>query len=455
MASLDTFFRPRRVAVIGASRTPGKVGNVILSNLIRLGFKGDIYPINPNADYLLERKCYPSLKHVPRTPDLAIIATPPDTVLEVADECGKAGIGHLIIVTAGFKEIGKPELEERLREIVHRHKMRVIGPNCLGVYDSHSRVDSLLLPSDRLQRPQPGGIAFITQSGALGSAIMDLAAAEGMGFSKFISYGNAIDINESDLIEYLADDRETQVICAYIEGVKDGRRFLEAAKRATKKKPLIVIKGGMTEAGGQAALSHTGALAGSAKVYLGAFRQAGITVAETISDMMDCLRIFEKVRAKPRGRRVQIITNGGGYGIIAADACHKKGLQLAEMSERERSWLRAYVPPIAILKNPIDLLGDATNDEYDKAIEAAMRDPNIDIVFVIVLMQTPRVDEPAILREIVAHNQTGRKPIVVVTTGSVVGEELIKHLEQQGVPAYRFPESAAGAIRAFVDFHRK
>lgn len=449
---MDKFFNPKSVAVIGASRNPQKVGHVILRNLIDAGYKGKIYPINPNADFITNLKCYPSVLDVKDQIDLAVISVPVETSLQSVKECGEKGIKHIIMVTAGFSEVGNVKEEQHLSLLLKKYNIKLIGPNVLGILDSHSKLDTLFLPRLRLTRPKEGNISFICQSGAVGSATLDLVSREGYGFAKFISYGNALDINESDLLEYLGDDKKTKVICMYIEGIKDGKRFMEIASRVTKKKPVIAIKGGITEAGSKAALSHTASLAGSYEIYKGAFKQAGIIWADSLEDLFNYAKILEK-SVKPSGSKVLVITNGGGYGILCADSIQQNNLKMASFSDSSIKSLRKQLPPLVSLKNPVDLVGDADNKRYETVLETAMYDKNIDVVLVVILYQTPLITSDIV--EMVSElNRLKKKPIVVVSTGGDFTELHKKDLESYGVPCYTFPDQAVKSIRVLCEYYK-
>ena len=451
MKNLDPFFKAKSVAVIGVSQSPEKVGHVIFRNFVDGGFDGKIYAVNPNAEEVLGRRSYRSVKDIEEPVELGIVAVPADAVLRVVDECGKKGIRHLVIITAGFKEAGNVVLDKKLAALLAKHKILCIGPNCLGTFDSRTSLDSLFLPRYRLQRPGPGSISFVTQSGAVGSAIMDYATEEGYNFAKFVSYGNAMNVDEADILEYLGNDSETKVICMYIEATTNGKKFLDVARRVSRKKPVIAIKGGTTDAGSKATLSHTGSLAGSADVYFAAFRQAGVIRARTLAEMFEYAKILDKCMA-PRGGRVQIITNGGGYGILSTDAVVSCGLQVAEMERRTVGALRKTMPPLVTIANPLDLIGDATAERYQAAISACLEDRNIDIVLVILLYQTPLLSTD-VVNYIIEANDMKKKPVVVVSTGGEFTELLSDNLEKNNIPCFDFPDSAVGAIKQLVDYH--
>jgi len=452
--SLDTFFKANRIAVIGASRDEGKVGNVIFRNFLE-GYDKEVFPVNLNADEVLGYKCYKSVRDIPGKLELGIICVPAKFVPSAVIDCGKKGIRNVIIISAGFKEIGNKKAEKELLNALNKYKIQCIGPNCLGVYSSKGHIDTLFLPKDRLKRPKEGVISFVSQSGASGSAILDLAAEEGFGFAKFISYGNAINVDESDLIEYLGNDKDTEVICLYVEGVKDGKKFLDICKKVSAKKPIIAIKGGITEAGKKAALSHTGSLAGSAEVYFGAFKQAGIITAHTLEEVFDYMKIFEKVNIKPKGRNIQIITNGGGFGILSSDAIATLGMDMATMSKTLKNSLKKKFPPIAVVENPIDLLGDATTERYRLALEACLKDKNVDIVLAVVLSQTPLIEKENIVDVLKELNDKKKKPIVTITTGSEYSERLKQDIEDHGLPCFKFPFNAVRAVKVFLEYYNK
>lgn len=450
---LDNFFHAKSIAIIGVSKDTKKVGHVILRNILDGGYKGRIFVVNPNAGEIAGLRSYPSVASIKEKIDTAIVAVPASAVLEVMGDCGKKKIRNVVIITSGFKEIGNYGLEERLKKKLKKFRIRAIGPNCLGVFDAHSKLDSLFLPRYRMKRPKEGGISFICQSGAIGSAILDMATSRGYGFSKFVSYGNAVDIDESDLLEYMGNDRKTKVICMYIEGVRNGRKFLETAKKVSRVKPVIAIKGGITEEGSKAALSHTGSLAGSAEVYKGVFKQAGIIQVESLEEMFDSAKAFEK-SAKPKGSRVMVITNGGGYGILSTDYIVKYGLKLAEMNPGSKKALRKRLPKIINIKNPLDLAGDATTERYRIALETALDDPDIDVILVDVLYQTPLISTD-IIDVIIEFDKAKKKPILVVSTGGEFTEMLSKELEENGIPTYSYPINAVKSVKGLVEYYCK
>ncbi len=448
---MEKFFNPKSIAIIGASRDHHKVGFVILKNLRDAGYKGKIYPVNPKAKVILNEKSYPSVLNIKETVDMAVIAVPAGIALQSLEECGKKKIQHVVMITAGFSEIGDHKAEEQLKKTVKKYNMQLIGPNCLGLLNNHAEVDTLFLPASRLVRPKNGKISFITQSGATGSTVLDLMAKENYGFAKFVSYGNATDVNEADLIEYLGNDPQTQVICVYAESIKDGKKFLRVCQQVTKKKPIIALKGGTTNAGAKAALSHTASLAGSFEVFKGAMRQAGVIIAETLEDLFNYAKILEKSFA-PKGKNVQIITNGGGFGILAADYLSKMRLTVGEPSAETIKKLKKQFPPTYIVKNPIDLTGSAYSADYEKALDAIMKDPNVHMILLIVLYQTPQLDTN-VVDIIIRHNKTKKKPIAVISMGGDFTQKYKNILERHQIPCFTYPNNAAMALKVLAEYH--
>lgn len=453
MKKLDYFFRPKSVAVIGASRNPKKVGHVILRNFIEGKFAGKIYPINPNAEEMFGLKSYSSVLDVPGNIDLAVVCIPAAIVPRGLDECGRKGVKSVIIISGGFKEVGNKALEEDCYKIIKKHGMRGLGPNCIGIFDPYSEVDTFFLPRYKLERPGEGNIAFISQSGALGSVVLDWMAMKNYKISKFISYGNAMDVDEADLIEYLAEDPLTTVICAYFEGVKQGRKFYEIAKRVSKKKPIIVLKGGITSEGTSAVSSHTGSLAGEYEIFSAAMRQSGVITAANLEEIFDFARVLA-TQPKPKGNRVQVITDGGGFGVLATDWIINNGLRLAQMKKETVRALKKEYPPHVVVKNPLDLTGDATVERYRLAMEAAAKDDNVDMMAVIALFQIPTLT--AEITDVVsAVAGKCNKPLIVIAAGGRFTEVLKKSIEDFGTPTFSYPEKAAKALSALYEFGRR
>jgi len=452
MNKLDYFFNPKSVAVIGASRNQKKIGHVIFRNFIEGKFKGKVFPVNPKTEKLLNIKCYHSVLKIKEKVDLAVVSIPSPIVPDVLEECGKKRAKTCIIVSGGFKEIGNIELEKKLKTIAKKYGLRIIGPNCLGVFDPYSGVDTIFNPKYKLERPEKGSIAFVSQSGATMSVILDWMAMRGNKISKAISYANGVDVDESDLIEYLAEDGRTKVICLYIEGVRDGRKLLLAAKKTTANKPIVALKGGVTEEGKKATTSHTGSLAGEAEIYRAAFKQSGIVEAHDLEQIFNFARVLS-TQPLPKGNRVQIITDGGGFGVLMSDWIVKNKMKIAKMKKRSIDRIREVVPPHAGLENFIDLTGDATTKTYKVSLYSAMEDENVDMVALITLFQPPLLT-PDIVEVVIEAVKENKKPIIVIAAGGDYTEVLKKSLEESGVPCFSYPDRAAEALRSLYEYSK-
>lgn len=448
---LDAFFKPESVAVIGASRDPEKLGYAVVSNLKEAGFQGPIYPINPKADEILDFKAYPSVLDVPDSIDLAVIVIPYRFVPAVLRECGQKGVPAVVVITAGFREAGREGLEREMElvEIAEEYDLRLIGPNCLGVIDTATPLNASFAPGT----PPAGPIAFMSQSGALGTAVLDLAMAGRIGFSKFISLGNKADVSEIDLLEALADDPESSVILIYVEGVPDGQRFIEVARQVTRKKPVVAIKSGVTASGSRAVSSHTGSLAGSESAYKAAFRQAGVIRATSMEALFDYALAFA-YQPLLQGDRIGIVTNAGGPGILATDALEHAKLEIPRLKGETVEALEEYLPGAASAANPVDVLGDALADRYEHAVDLVLRDPNVDGVMVILTPQAmTEIEETA---EVVGRlAQKADKPVVGCFMGEARIEAGVDILREYGVPNYPFPERAAAALAAMSAYRRE
>lgn len=380
----NSFFCPCSVAIIGASREEGKVGNTIVVNMINSGYKGKLFLINPRADKIHDIKCYKSILDTPVDIDLAIIVIPSKYISRVIELCAEKNTKWAIIISAGFKESGikGAKMEMRLIEKAKYYGIGILGPNCLGIIDTNCPINASFSPN----MPKKGVIGFISQSGALGTAILDWARTNKIGFSKFVSLGNKADISENDLLEDWADDEKTKVITVYMEGVKKGRDFLRISSKVSKKKPIIIIKAGNTDAGAKAVSSHTGTLAGSSKAYDAAFKQAGVIRAKTIKDLFNYAIAFSN-QPLPKGKRIAIITNAGGPGIMATDACEENSIILANLKSETIDKLKEFLPETASFYNPIDVLGDALADRYRKTLEVVIKDKNVDAILILLTPQ--------------------------------------------------------------------
>ncbi len=447
---LHKFFNPSSVAVIGASRDAAKVGHSILGNLKRNGYAGKLYPVNPNAKRILGLKAYPDILSIREAVDLAVIAVPARFVLDSVRECARKGVMAAIVITAGFKETGDEGhiLERQVLETAAAGGVRILGPNCLGLINTANGLNASFAPL----MPRKGSIAFFSQSGALCTAILDWSLVRGVGFSKFVSLGNKSDISELDMLEYLADDHETRVILGYIEGITNGREFMEKAAEAVQKKPLIVMKGGGTAAGARAASSHTGSLAGSERAFDAAFRQTGVLRAHTIEDLFNFALAFAD-NPIPEGPGLCIVTNAGGPGIIAADACEHSTASMAELSSGTVSSLRRSLPPTAGFYNPVDVIGDARADRYAAAMSAVMKDPGVDGALVILTPQAmTEVEETA--KTILRLKGRKAKPVLTCFMGGDSIRKGAEMLRSGGIPTYPYPEDGVRAFDALVRYRR-
>ncbi len=448
MIMQDILFKPDSIALVGASKVPGKVGYSLLKNIKEGGYRGRIYPVNPTTPEILGMQVYPDIKSIPGTVDLAVFMIPPKAIIASFKDCAEKKVKFAVVISAGFKEVGVEGalLEKQLKEQADAYGIRVVGPNCLGIIDTKSRLNA----SFAADMPLSGDISILSQSGALLTAILDWALANDMGFSKFVSLGNKADLNEADFIEYLADDPDTKVILGYIEGVADGKAFLEKAYRASKKKPVILIKAGGTKVGARASSSHTGTLAGSDAAFDAAFKQTGVIRAHTIEELFDIGKLLES-QPLPSDGGLAIVTNAGGPGIITADATERAGLRLARVSDDSVLALKKVLPPSAAFGNPFDIIGDALADRYKSAIDIIMQDKDVAGMFILLTPQDmTEIDKTAEIA--VAASKHADKPILAGFMGGRDVATGIKILNNGRVPNYIFPESAIKAYRIAIDY---
>lgn len=432
-------FRPGSLAVIGASAHAGKVGNVVLANILDAGYPGKLYPVNPGADKIAGLTCYPDISAVPGKVDLAIIIVPARFVPEVISQCAGKGIKGCIVISAGFREVGVEgrRLENDLVSRARRGGMRVLGPNCLGVMNTGLPLNATF---SRMMSPK-GSIGVISQSGAVCTSLLDWAAEKSIGFSKMISLGNSADLSESDLVKALAEDEETKVIAAYLEGVSNGKKFMSELRKATRKKPVIIFKSGTTSAGAKAASSHTGALAGSDSAYNAVCRQAEAFRAGTMEELVELASALA-TQEVPKGPRTAILTNAGGPGIIAADACEREGLMLASFEERTISGLRKRLPEESNIYNPVDVLGDADAERYSEAAALLLRDKNIDSLLVILTPQAmTQIEQTA--EKLIGKVSKTHKTVFCSFMGSKSVEPAVTKLHKAGIPNINYPDEAA------------
>ncbi|MGB8645483.1 MAG: acetate--CoA ligase family protein [Anaerolineae bacterium] len=451
----QAFFSPRAVALIGASGDPDKLSYAILDNMMRYGYGGRIYPINPKGGQILGLDAFPSVLDVPGEVDLAVIAIPAPRVPAVMEECGRKGVKGVIVITAGFREVGGEgiKLERAVVEIARKYSMRVIGPNCIGIIDTVIPLNT----SFTAGMPKRGSIAFMTQSGALAQAVLDWAAGQGIGFSRFVSIGNKADCNENDFIKAWGDDPHSNVILAYLEDIRDGAAFIARAREAsrTNHTPIIALKSGTTEAGTRAISSHTGSLAGSERAYEAAFRQAGVIRANSIENLFDYSLAFA-YQPLLRGNRIVVVTNAGGMGVMATDAVERAGLKMARLDPATVNALVRDAPELASALNPIDVRGDAFQDRYEIALRHALADPNVDAAIAILIPQqlTPVRESARVIVQLAQKFRAQNKTMIACFMGEERSRAGVEILIENSVPNYAFPERAAEALGAMWQYRQ-
>ncbi len=443
------FFSPKTVAVIGASRRKGAVGHIVVENLLNFGYPGKIFPINPNADEILGLKCHSSVLEIEGDVDLGVITVPAEIVPKVAEEAGKKGLKGLIVVSAGFKEIGLEglEREKKLLEVCKRFQMRLLGPNCLGLINTFTPINASFAP----QMPSKGGIAFASQSGALLTAVLDWAAKEGIGFSNLISLGNMADMDETDFMELLVQDPVSKVLLIYVEGIVEGSKFLKVSPEVSRKKPVVILKSGVSDAGARAAASHTGSIAGSRIAYDVAFKKCGILRAHSIEELFD-LGIAFSSQPIPKGRNVAIVTNAGGPSIVAADACSQHDLEMAWLSPETVNSLRKVLPEEASWINPVDVLGDALADRYLFALKTLMSDDYVESVIVILTPQAMTQPLETAKHIVAIGSEFPDKPIFAVFMGGKKIGKAVKLLKGSRISVYSQPEKAVLSLSGLVQY---
>jgi len=467
---IHTFFEPKSVAVVGASKKITKAGHVIFQNFAdnkRRGiFKGELYPVNPHESRILAFKCYPSLRRIIGDVELVVVVVPAENVPQIMQEAAEKHAKAAVIVSGGFGEIGNHELEDEVKAIAEKAGIRILGPNCLGVYDSSTGVDMLFLPETRVlttgeevvatPRPRLGPIAVVTQSGAFGVAVLDYMAGEEIGLSKFVSFGNKIDVQEPEILEYLLHDPQTRVVLLYAESIDAGREFMEIAKEVTRYKPIVALKSGKTEAGARAALSHTGAIAGSDKIYDSVFLQTGVIRARDTEELLDA---SEALAFQPpaAGNNVAIVTAAGGPAIMAADECVSKGVNVKKFSEEtqqkfEQLKKEGKIPSFATNYNPLDLTGSVTSEMFEMGTKILLDDPEIYGVMVFGLHHSPALQEDYVDR-IANLSKNYLKPVLACDIGETEMAAYIRgRFDKMGVPSYSTPEDTARAMAALVHY---
>lgn len=445
--SLNPFFNPMGVVVIGASQDPTKLGYGLATNLFRSRYKGAIHFVNLKGGSLLGKPIYKSVLEVPDPVDLAAVLIPAQYVIPALRECGKRGIRAAIIGSGGFREIGADglQLEEEMIQVAREEGIRLIGPNCIGLLDTHLPLNTTFLPPPG---PSPGDVAFLSHSGAICAAAIDWARGQGYGISKLISLGNQADITETDLLAPIATDGQTNVIALYLEGIKSGRRFIDEAQLITPSKPIIALKVGRFESGRKAAASHTGALAGEESAYNAVFRRAGVLRAETSEELFDQARALAWCPL-PNGNRVAVLTNAGGPGVTAADALETRGLKMASFSPETITGLQNILPSAASLQNPVDMLATATPSQFADCLKVLLNDPETDSIMII-FPTPPMHTAGAVAKKLIPVIHQAEKPVVISVMGDRLIQEAVEHLRAARIPEYRFPERAAASLAALV-----
>lgn len=439
---------PRSIAVIGASTNQAKLGHAVLKNLVEGGYPGKLYAVNSSGDDVLGVTGYRSVADLPEAVDMAVVAIPAAAVTQLAVDCGEKGIGSLVVIAAGFSELGDEGTarEQELLGACQKYGMRLLGPNCLGLIDTKKRLNASFAPG----MPADGSVAFLSQSGAMCTALLDWSASHGLGFSSFVSIGNQLEVTESDWLERWAEDDATTVVAGYLEGIPDGLRFLEIARTLTRRKPFILAKAGRTEAGKSAAGSHTGSLAGSDAVMDAALAHVGVTRADSVQDLYDYLTLFTATPL-PKGKRVGIVTNAGGPGVLTADAVSQAGLEAPELSTKTVETLKRALPPEAATGNPVDLIGDARASRYQVALATMAKERNVDAL-VVVLTPQSMTEIPETAEVIARTAKDADKPVIAVFMGGEAVEPGVKQLQEAGVPTYASPDRAVRALAALVRY---
>lgn len=447
-------FHPRAVAVVGASATPGKLGYAIVSNLKNGGFRGKVYPVNPGAQGILGYRCFPSLDDVPSDTDVAIVSIPAKGVASLVPSAGRKGIAALVVISSGFAETGEGEMQQALVHQARQHGVRIIGPNIYGYY--YTPVS--LCATFCTPYTERGGVALVSQSGGVGMAILGYSRSRRMGVSAIVGLGNKSDVNETDLIGFFGEDPNTEVIAIHMEDLKDGRSFFETAQKVARRKPIVVLKAGRTNAGARAAASHTAALAGEDRVYDAAFAQSGVVRARTLEELLDWSRALQLL-PDPAGDNVVVITGAGGLGVLLADACVDRGLSLMTIPEDLDREFRACIPPFGAAGNPIDITGGEPPETYRKAIGIGLMDPRVHALVIGYwhTILTPPMVFAELLSDAMAEARAKgiRKPVVAALAGDTEVERAAAYLEERGTPAYPYAaEKAVAALAARYCFWR-
>ena len=447
-SSLTPFFDAKGVAILGASTNPKKLSYGILENLVSYGYKGEVYPVNPNATEILGRKAYASIADVPDPVELAVVVLPVTVIMETMREIGERGIKAVVIITGGFRELGEEgaKVELAVKELARSYGMRVVGPNCVGTIDVRTGLDSTFIKG----LPQAGPIAFISQSGAICGGVIDLIINSRIGFSHFASLGNEMDVTETDMLEYFAEDENVNVIAMYVEGIQDGPRFMEVARRVSQKKPIVFLKAGKNDAGAKAVSSHTGSLAGSYAAYQAALSQAGVVEVETISQLFNVAWALG-TQPLPAGKRVAITTNAGGAAALAADSLAFNGFELAKISPEIQQKLRTRLNPSAQVSNPVDMLGSVSPEDYIWSLGNLDADEGVDVLLPILVPQS-LVDTLGVAKAWVEIGKQTNKTLLTCLMGERSTLESEQWLNMAGVPVFAYPDEAGRVLKGMQQY---
>ncbi len=451
----DRLFNPNSVAIVGASSNPEKIGYAVIKNMVESGFSGSIFPVNLNAATILKLKAYRTLKSIGMSPDIVIIAVPSAAVPEEIRNCVELKVPYAVIIPGGFSETGSEgqKLENEIRRIIAGSATRVIGPNTVGVYFPHSKVNTALTPPDRVSFPPAGSIAFVSQSGALGLLTMDSISEYGVGISAFVSLGNKLDVNEIEMLKYFSEDGNTKSIALYLEDIDQGREFYSVARNVNAIKPIVVLKSGRSEASAKAASLHTGAMASDDRVIDGMLKQGGITRAYNETELLDYARTLAYGKPFP-GRNIAVITTAGGVGVITTDLISSRingvGLSMATISRDAEERIKVEIVSFGSAKNPIDLTADGSIRAYEKVLEILMKEESVDAIVAYALPQTPKMNLEIV--DAIARHVNDGKTVVVGAIGSLLAKELIVEFERRKIPAFPSIDRAVKSLKVLHDY---
>lgn len=444
---METFFNPASVAIVGATERPGSLPGIILKNLLDMGFNGKMYPVNPKYKDVFGLRCYPSILDIPDEIALTVIAIPAPLVFDVLKQQALKQIRYSIIISAGFREMGAEgiEMEEKIKQVAIENNIRILGPNCLGVLDNYTNFTTSFLSWERVSKPKKGSLSILSQSGAFAIALLDLSVQEGLGIARMVNYGNRIDVGESSFLSFLTDDIHTKVVAIYMESVDHGRKFIEAAKACSKKKPIVALKVGKGAAGIAAAKSHTGAIAGKYEIYKAAFLKAGIIEANGLEEFIDGVKALS-MQNPPNGNRILIVTNGGGFGVIVADYCSDNGLKVLSPSPRLKENLRSKFSRFYVVNNPVDLTGSARDRDYHIALHTCMVESDEYDAAIIIPLMAPQGMTDRVVDLIDDTMKLSKKPAVICTVGGAFTMKVKQLFEERNFPVYPSPERSAKAM---------